>query len=264
MHWDRESLLTALQRAIQQVAEQKGEPFARAIAPIVMTNLDKGRVHHFLDGQTDNQPEAYVWRVCELYEEWHPYLTQIQQDQDPELWLSLYNQLKQWSYNQLLKEKFFAPPDQKLELAADCAVMAAGRLLHARFPYDTDFDPWAYTLVQNVTRNYLYKEYKANREEAEHLQPVDDWEEWEALLPAQLLSQSDDDKAELRQALLAAIDQLASDARKQLIILHYLDGLSLAEVAREMDRSSNAIHKLHYDSLKNLRKIWEGQRDIYE
>jgi RNA polymerase sigma factor (sigma-70 family) len=264
MHWDRESLLTALQQAIQQVAEQKGEPFARSIAPIIMTNLDKGRVHHFLDGQANNQPEAYVWRVCEFYEKYQPYLTQIQGEQDPTLWLSLYNQLKQWSYNSLVNENFSAPPDQKLQLAADCATMAAGRLLIARFPYDTDFDPWAYVLVQNVTRSYLHKEYKASREEAEHLQPVDDWEEWEALLPPHFFAQSQQDETELRQALLSVIDQLASDARKQLILLHYFEGLPLAQIAGELGRSENAVHKLHHDALKNLRKIWEGRRDKYE
>lgn len=264
MRWDQESLLAALEQAIRQVAEQKGDLLARTIAPIVMINLEKERVHHFLDGQTDCQPEAYVWRVCDFYEKWSSYLYQIQEERNPDLWLSLFDQLKRWSYNYLLKQNFSALSAQKLQLAADCAVMAAGRLLIARFPYDTDFEPWAYTLVQHVTLKYLHQEYKASREEVEHLQPVEDWEDWEALLPQQFATQNHLDKTELRQALMWAIDKLASDARKQLIILHYFDGLSLAQIASEMGRSDNAVHKLHHDSLKNLRKIWEGQRDRYE
>ncbi|MBK8984480.1 MAG: sigma-70 family RNA polymerase sigma factor [Chloroflexi bacterium] len=263
MSWDDESLAAALQHAVQLVAAQKGEPIARTIAPIVMANLDRGRVHYFLDGHEDAHPEAYVWRVFAFYEKWQPYLYQIQEERCAEYWLPLYEKLKRWAYNYLSSKNYFATPAQKLELATDCAAMAATRLLNARFPYDTDFDPWVYMLLQNVMLKSLHREYKEYREEVARVQNVDDWEEWESLLP-HLSTKGERDRAELRQALSSAIEQLASDARKQIILLHYIEGMSLQQIAREMGRSDSAIHKLHFDALNNLRKIWGSSWDKYE
>ncbi|MGB4870792.1 MAG: RNA polymerase sigma factor [Candidatus Promineifilaceae bacterium] len=259
MIWEEQALAAALQQAIQSVAAQNGKALARTITPIILANMDRGRVHNFLDGQENGQPEEYVWRVLAYYQKWQPYLAQIQEERQPDLWQPLYEKLKRWAYNYLFRKNFHAAPDVKVQMAADCAVMAATKLLNARFPYDTDFDPWAYVLVQNVTLKHLHKTYQ---DAAANWQQVDNWEEWENVLPG-LTSQGHRNIVELRQALITTIDQLASDARKQIIVLHYFDGLPLYEIAQIMGRSDNATHKLHFDALQNLRKIWDGSWDNY-
>lgn len=260
MIWEEQALTAALQQAIQQVAAQHGKSLAQAITPIILANMDRGRVHNFLDSRENGQPEEYVWRVLAYYQKWQPYLTKIQEDRLPDLWQPLYEKLKRWAYNYLFRKNFHAATDRKAQMAADCATIAATKLLNARFPYDTDFDPWAYVLVQNVTLKHLYQEYK---DAAANLQQVDDWEEWETVLPG-LTTQGHRDIIELRQSLLTTIDQLASDARKQIVVLHYFDGLSFQQIAQIMGRSDSATHKLHFDALQNLRKIWDGSWDNYE
>jgi len=256
---EKEPLTTALQQALEHVAAQQGHDLAKAITPIVMANLDKGRVHYFLDEQNQCQPEDYVQRVADFYQKWQPYLHQIQQERSPELWLPLYDRLKRWAYR-FLSSKSFSSPGERAQLALDCAATAATRLLNARFPYDTDFDPWAAVLLKNVTMKHLHQAYE---EAAANLLQVDDWEALESVLPA-FANQGHRNKVEIRQALLAAIAQLASDARKQVILLHYFEGLPLQQIAEIMGRSENATHKLHFDALKNLRKIWESNGDTYE
>ncbi len=261
MSWEEETVAAALQQAVQLVASQKGEQLAQAITPILMANLDSGRVYYFLDKRGTCQPEDYVWRALAFYEKWHTYLYQIQEERRADLWLPLYEKLKRWAYNYLSSKNFPPTPKARLLLAADCATMAAARLLYARFPYDTDFDPWAYVLLQNVVLKQLRKEY---REAAANLHNVDNWEEWESVWSSQLSVQDPGDNIELRQTLLAAVDQLASDARKQIILWRYFEGLTFPQIAAEMDRSANAIYKLHFDALKNLRKILESSGDKYE
>lgn len=260
MNWDEESLAEALHQTIQIVAAQRGENLARNITPIILANLDRGRVQNFLDNGENCQPDEYVWRVVTFYEKWQPYLHQIQEERQPDLWLSLYDRLKRWAYKHLSNKNFPPLSSERWQLAEDCATTAAVRLLNARFPYDVDFDPWAYILLQNVTLKHLHQQYE---ETADNLHQVDDWEEWEGVMPQLSLPDPGAD-FEMRHTLLTAIDLLASDARKQIIIWRYFEGMSFQEIATALNRSYTAVHKLHFDALNNLRKIWQSLQDKYE
>ena len=107
---------------------------------------------------------------------------------------------------------------------------------------------------------YMEREYK---EMVKNPLSIDDGEEWQNILPA-LTSAPNTDKIALRLDLLADIDQLASEARKQIILLHYFEGYSLPQIASKLDKSDNAVYKLHFDALNNLRKIWDNSRDKNE
>ena len=110
MIWEEQALAAALQQAIQSVAAQNGKALARTITPIILANMDRGRVHNFLDGQENGQPEEYVWRVLAYYQKWQPYLAQIQEERQPDLWQPLYEKLKRWAYNYLFRKNFSRRP----------------------------------------------------------------------------------------------------------------------------------------------------------
>ncbi len=55
-----------------------------------------------------------------------------------------------------------------------------------------------------------------------------------------------------------------SEARKQVVLLRYFESYTFQQIALKLDKSDNAIYKLHFDALNNLRKIWESSQDIYE
>ncbi|MCA9950133.1 MAG: sigma-70 family RNA polymerase sigma factor [Anaerolineales bacterium] len=249
-----------IEQALMVVALQKGVRFSREIRPIILANLDKGRVQFFLDKSEDYQVEDYVWHVAVHYEQWQPYLHQLQVMGDAVAWDSLYIKLQKWAYNHLLRKNFPGSLETRFQDAVDCAGMAAGRLLNARFPYDTAFDPWAHTLLQFVIAKHINKEYKKLNEQIVELDAFEGWTELfvdpKTLDAAQLF--------DYRQELLAAIDQLTSEARKEVIWRHYFEGRSLKEIASIMDKSPGAVHKLHFDALKALRKIWNSSRDKYE
>lgn len=254
------ALAEAIQRAIQIIGIEKGDHWVRAITPVVLTNLDSGRVHYFLDKQSHHRPFDYVRCVAEKYGQWHDYLFQLQEERCAELWYPLYKKLQRWAYHYLNRKNFPHNGRDRFRHAVDCATEAATRLLHARFPYDIDFDPWLSVLLQNVIRKHIDREYK---EMAKNPLSLDDGEEWQNILPA-LTSAPNTDKFALRFDLLAAVDQLASEARKEIILLHYFEGYSLPQIASKLDKSDNAVYKLHFDALSNLRKIWGDLRDKNE
>ena len=253
-------LAEEIQHAIETIGIERSRHLARTIAPVVMTNLELGRVHYFLDKQSYLGPVDYVWLVVEKHEKWHDYLVQIQEVRDHALWLPLYEKLQRWAFHYLSRKNFPQNGRTHTQHALDCATEAATRLLHARFPYDVDFDPWLSVLVQNVVRKHIEKEY---RDGDKNPLSLDDSQVRPTVFTALALAPGNE-KLALRLDLLAAIEQLASPARQQIILLHYFEGYSLSQIASKLEKSENAVYKLHYDALKNLRKILGDVRDINE
>jgi RNA polymerase sigma factor (sigma-70 family) len=62
-------------------------------------------------------------------------------------------------------------------------------------------------------------------------------------------------QSDKRLDLLDAIDQLSSEDRRTIILLYYFEGKDFDEIAEVLDRTKNALYKLHFDALENLRKI---------
>ena len=260
MSSENTALAEAIQQAIQTIGIEKGDDWVRAITPIVLANLGSGRVQYFLDEQSHHQLDGYVLCVAEKYEQWHDYLNQIQEKRDSDVWDALYEKLQRWAFHQLSRKSFPHNGREKFHHAVECATDASTRLLFARFPYDIDFGPWLSVLLQNVIRKHIEQEYV---EAARDSVSIDDGEEWQNISSALTATPSTNQIA-LRVDLLAAIDHLSSEARKQIIILHYLEGYSLPQIAHKLDKSDSAIYKLHFDALNNLRKIWGSLRDKNE
>ncbi|MBI5567770.1 MAG: RNA polymerase sigma factor [Chloroflexi bacterium] len=241
-----------LEQILTTVAARRGVPFAANLRPILLANLERGRIDFYLNNHAQAQLHEYVWRVADYYVRLSPYLRTLQQTKSPDVWEPLLQTLRQWASTLLRHTPGLAgDPDQ---LSPEYAAAAAEKLLTAYFPYDTEFDPWAYVLVRNVCRQLL-------RRERPPIDPIDD--DQVAQLPD--LRHADVERArDLRRELLGVIEQLSSDARRQLIVLHYFQGYSLPDIAARLGKTMSAIYKLHFDALAELRKIWAGKEHIDE
>jgi RNA polymerase sigma factor (sigma-70 family) len=261
MSWEAEALKRAIEQALDLLAEQRGLALKTAVSPFIYTNLDKGRVHNYLE-RPDSSPADYVWRVADQYEQWHDYLCAVQIEKRDDVWQPLYKKLQTWAFRFLPRIGYptYASRDDHIQQAHACAAKAALTLITACFPYDTNFDPWAYVILQNVTHKHMNRQIKPllkSQQQEIELDAYDDWLQ-NLLDPAGGESQR---MVELRADLLQAINQLSSKARKQFILLYYFEQKSFEEIAVRMDKSLNALYKLHSDALENLRKILDENRD---
>jgi len=251
---ESETLHDQLEQALRQLAEIRGDELARQIKPILLANLDRGRIHRFLEGEADHV-QSYVWRVADGFSDLHAYLHQLQAERDPEAWTPLYTRMQTWAYNFFLR-KNFAADDHTCEIAIECASEAAIHLLHAHFPYDTDFDPWAHILVQNACRKFIHKSLRKSAVPQEKQVELEDdlADRNDPPLEAQMLM------AELGAELDAALAQL-SEARRSVIRMCYFDGLGMEEIAQKLGKSAGAVYSLHFNALGDLRKILNTIRD---
>jgi len=236
-----------LENCLKSVAEQRGEHFATRLRSILIANLGRGRIHYYLNSHAGGQLHEYVERVAKCYERLGPYIDKAQKTKEQDVWESLFETLLAWASRILRRAG--AHPDDLDQLAREYATAAAGRILTAHFPYDTEFEPWAYVLVRNVCREY-------RRRENRNLDSIDN--EQIARLPDP--AQTDREQPHrLRLELLDAVQHLSSDARRHFIMLYYFQGYALSEIAQILNRSLSAIYKLHFDTLNELRKIWSGK-----
>jgi RNA polymerase sigma factor (sigma-70 family) len=242
-----------VEQAFQTFAAQCGPGLAAVIRPIVLANLKKGRVRYYLSRRTSDLPLDYLYCVAGYYEQLHDYLCQLQKEKQAELWLPLFEKLQRWANRYLLRKGFSGPQIRNLSLHIDCATEAAGRLLHATFPYDTAFDPWLAILLQRAVDRHLGQLFKQTHTDHDPVtsEKLDEW--WKNL--PDLTTAAQQERVELLHDVLKAIDQLPSEAQKQVILLHDFRDVSYEQIAIQLKREINAVYKLHHDAIINLRKI---------
>jgi RNA polymerase sigma factor (sigma-70 family) len=251
---ESETLHHQLEQALERLAETRGDELARQVKPILLANLDRGRIQRFLDGNPD-QIQAYVWQVADSFSTLHAYLQKLQTKRDPEAWSPLYERMQTWAYNFFLR-KNFAADDRTREIAIECANEAAMQLLNSHFPYDTDFDPWAHILVQNTSRKFIHNSLKKSIVPQEKQVDLEDdlADLNDPSLEAQMLM------TELGVELDSALAQL-SEARRDVIRMLYFDGMEMEEIAQKLGKSVGAVYSLHFNALGDLRKILSAIRD---
>jgi RNA polymerase sigma factor (sigma-70 family) len=243
-----------LRQILESILAQKADPIFIRIKPILLMNLDRGRIHGFI-GDDISLLDAYVERVAAQYQQFHPYIHKLQVERDDEVWAPLFEKLQEWAYNFLLRNNFSATLATH-EIAMDCGTTAAMTLLDAYFPYDTDFEPWAHVITRNACLKFFRNETKKSVVPPQNIVEL-----------KETLSNTDDSistgqsRLENKNEVLAALAQLPS-ARRQVIERYYFDGESLPEIAQTMGKTVGAIHSLHFNALQDLRKILGTNRDI--
>lgn len=254
MNTEQEAIVNAL---LQELDGERGD-IAEAIRPILIANVEANRAQSFL-GKESTTPADYVQRVRRYYDDWHAHIYQVQVVRSHTVWEPLYVLLQKWAYAFLRRRNFPAHGD-RYEHAIACAADAAATILDTRFPYDVHFERWAYVILQNICLRHIDRHW--NSSDVLHNNPValDEFDDWiHNLAPDD--ARDDVSLAALRHDLLQAIAALGSDARQEFLLLRYFHQRTFDEISVIMNRSKNALYKLHFDALAELRKIWDEKQD---
>lgn len=238
----------------QAILELADPDLAQQLKPLLLTNLDRGRVQRFLDKNTASVHD-YVWLVAQSFLTLRTYLHQLQITRDPSVWAPLYQRMQTWAYNFFLR-KNFAADEHTREIAVECAGEAATHLLDAHFPYDTEFDAWVHVLVQHTCRKFIDRALRKSVVPLEQRVELTD----DLTAPNELLLETQLLQRELSAGLQAALDQL-TEARRNALILVYLEGLEPEQAAQKLGKSVSAIYSLQFHGLRDLRKILDKNRD---
>lgn len=244
-----ETVTHQIENSLEIVTGRDGEEIAAGIRPILFANLKNGRLRTF----TENQPErvqGYVLRVADHFIRLHGYITKIQVEKDDLVWEALLTQLRKWTYSYFV-HKGFEPTHTRAEIVPGQANEAAIQLLKAHFPYDTDFEPWAFNIVKATCLKFMRTSMKKAAIPARNLIELDDtlesWIEDPAARP-------DDIRNEMLTSLMAAINQLPP-VRREIIIQKYFYELPSEKIAENTQKSVAAVYSLHFNAIESLRKI---------
>lgn len=251
MKLHRKNIKIEIEKTLQFLGTESKSQITASIRTVLFTNLDRGRVENFI-GHDIIRIGEYVRRVIENHARLNPYLQAVQKERTDAVWQPLFDQLQLWAYNFLLRKNFM-PGDSTRAIAGECATEAALRILDAHFPYDTEFEPWAYTIVSMSCLRFFRDGTKKSVIPPQNLVELD--EELPDLDTTRLMEVAD------QSDLLDAMSELP-EARRQVIELHYFKGISLPEIAHILGKSAGAIHSLHFHALRDLRKILGKNRNI--
>jgi RNA polymerase sigma factor (sigma-70 family) len=248
MNWEDGSLGDGLEKAYGAM----GRELAGKIRPIVSVNLSRGRVHHFLREQETHAPSDYVWRVAEVYQRTNEYVHQVQVAKADEVWQPLYDKLMRWAY--CLQRKGYHQSWTELEMTvAECAADAGAQIISSHFPFDTEFDGWAYTLLRYTSLKQL------NRSKQQKRVPDTQLIELDVVLtrPQVPTGMTEVQRSNWHCDLLNGIERLATPARREVLLLRYYDNLTYEEIAKRMGRSIGAVYKLHFEAIEELKEFFE-------
>lgn len=237
-----------LEEALDAHALENDGGIARQIKPILLSNLDRGRVQYFSDGKP-GRIRAYVWHVSQNFSSLNQYIHQLQIERSDTVWEPLIKRMQTWAYNFFLR-KGSPADDHTRQTAIECASEAAIILLEAHYPYDTEFDAWAHVIVQNACRKHIHKAARKSAVPDSGLVELED----ELLDPEDPLLEVTTMRKESGRELVEALNQL-SEARRTIIQSIYFDGLEPTDLAAKMGKTVGAIYSLQFNALKDLRKI---------
>lgn len=253
MEREEHSLRKKLERALRQLASTEEEAVVEAIREIVFKNHDSCRIHKFLeDGET---PGDYVERVLKHYREWHDYVYRLKNVQDQATWKNFVEEkLQSWAYY-VLRRKGFPKRGNRRRHASDCATDAAVAILDSHFPYDVHFERWAHVLTQYVCLRHIERHWHPSATFQDKMISLDEYDGWLQNL-ANPSAEDETRRLTLQHDLRQAVDQLSTETRREFIRLYYFRQYSFDEIAAKMNKNKNALYKLHFDALENLREIW--------
>lgn len=245
--WDQETIKHGLHQALNQLVVMRGENFATEVASIVWKNEESGRVEWYLKNNKNSQPGDYVQRVTHYYTELYSYVYSLQVVKEEIVWTILYPKLFGWAKSIL--SKYRQGYDNLYEITQDVTQKTFITIVEATFPYDTDFDPWAYLVVRNIALGHSHLGTSC-KESAENSLEVIDFKlhQLGSSVEEQIIKENE------IKALHEAIACLPYKQR-QFIELFYLELRSYQEIAEITGSKSNTLYKLHFDALKTLGKI---------
>lgn len=248
---NHDDLVACLEKALEQ-SKIKNSQLNQKIQTLLHRSVEYDRATRVLgEDPNDKACHEYVAQVAANYLECHEVVNRLER-KDPEEWNLAVKKIYRWA-NGFMKQWHIHGPLRK-QAVEECVPNAVLAFLTSTYHYDTEFDAWFCVLVQNVCRKYIKEQRHPNQTaEAEALS----YDRFEFLLEVLADNEAIDSQRarELRAILLEAVEKLSSEGRKEIIIRHYFEGYSFKEIAKIMDRSLNAVYKLHFDALKELRDL---------
>ncbi len=254
----RERLRICLKTTPGVVLPLPKSELVKTLAGIVGRNIElgrhKSRAQHGLNRRCDSL-SAYVDRVIAHWLAEYPRVRRLDQN-DAEEWSRLFHSLSK-SARRICGSR--EPSFSQASTAEDYAASACERIRASSFPFDVVFDAWAITIL----RHLIVAQYRSPdildhphgsidlvdvlgggesvrrpRDEVPDGKPADDLAGIES-----------------RALLEEMIDQLASQAQRQVIRLSFFEGWSDERIAARLEKRVANIQILRYRALKNLDKI---------
>ena len=240
-----EDIKAEIENALNALLGQEDVAFIKHVRSILLTNLDRNRPQRFIEGDI-RAVRDYVQRVIDGYQKYEYFIHRLLNEQAVEEWAPLAEKIERWAFWFLVHSGYQADLYTQ-EIAKECTNEAAIQILHAYFPYDTDFNPWARIIVNNTCRKYFRD--KAKKSEVQEHQLVD-IETVEHLLEAPAY----DDRRHQYEDILEAVNSL-SDLRRAVIMMTYFDEMSASEIAEKLGKNVSSIYSLRFYAIEELKKI---------
>ena len=193
---------------------------------------------------------AYVAGVVAVYDSEYERFEKLLVEREPAAWEELHDAAYRIAYSYLRKNLSGRAHHALREDAQRVAGEAIISVLNGDYHYDIGFDRWFAVVVFNQSLKELDRRIVPRNDEIE----VDAYENW--LENMEQIRQGNDPRTiELRHDLRKAIACLPSTLHRRVIALRYFAGLTPAEIAERLGRSTNSIYKAHHYALKNLRDL---------
>jgi len=261
---DKRELWGELKDALEAWGEGRRADLVEEVTHVIWANWERDRARKFVNGDQVRGPRAYVERVAEHYLRWSAYLRCLQEEKNAQAWAELLEKFQLWSYN-LLGRLDFPANAVRYRKSVDLAADAAAEIITAHFPYDVDFDPWAYVVVRNICYRYMRDRLNGSRVPDEQLVSLDAYDGWlrnlaDGRAEARIHEAAEEEAREReRERLLAAVDSLPP-SEQQLILLYYFEELTFEEIAERTGKTTNALYQYHFRALKKLRDALDGDQ----
>lgn len=237
-----------LTQALDELAAKTSSPIAAQISEILRANQKRKRIAYYFEQSPGTSIGDYVMQVSDIYTRLHPYIHELQVEKSEKALNDLLKKMDFWARS-FLSRKGFEFSEATRQLARDICMDAAAAVVKAYFPYDTEFDPWAVVLLQNICRKQLRD---AGRRASRSVRAAILHEDW-------LERQLDPDAlkvlihVEARQDLLQAFQHLAHE--EQVVLqLHYFQELKPAEISARLGKRQSQIYTIKFQALKKLKK----------
>lgn len=225
--------------------------FISAVERIVQANIKQGRLDKFLANGTVASEEEYIRLVVRHYKRDGDYVWAVQNTNSPDIWEPLFKQLRAWAFIALGRRNFLSF-NERQQHAKQCAIDAAMTIRARRFPYDAYFQAWAHVVVTFVCANHVRKARSGRSVPIEAQISLDAWDGW-SRVSEDPLAEAARRRVEQQYDLMQHITDL-SEAQQRFVLLYYFEDRDYDEIAELMGRSKNALYKLNFDALANLRK----------
>ena len=207
-----------------------------AVRPYILRNPPR---HH--------PPLEHIQQIIAHYQTDHRYVRQLLVHKDCQTWQALRNKMISWGLGFLGRNRIYLDKQTCYELAISAAHLASAQLAHKPFYYHAPFDAWACEFLKRTLQGELQKYETQQAQFERQFQVSDEWV-WEQIPdPSHEETQR---KIELHELI-----QELSPSDQHIVQAHYFDGIGLADIAQQLNITSNTIYQRHARALNRLKRL---------